>query len=203
MPVSVTRRTVNGMRADAERNIDTLLRTGARLLAEDPGTTMAAIAAEAGLDRRTVYRRFAGREVLRDAVLKAKLDTFDAVLDDARLDSAPVAVALHRLVEGLIVVARRYPIDLDQMDSDAVSGTRRFAQHQRVAAFLGRAIDEGLIRSDLTDGMAEALLKRIVGLLARQFRDHDPAHAADIATDTLLRGVGRTDQESRPQLIAA
>jgi AcrR family transcriptional regulator len=112
---------------------------------------MAAIAAEAGLDRRTVYRRFAGREVLRDGVLQAKLDAFDAVLDDARLDSAPVAVALHRLVEGLIVVARRYPIDL----------------------------------------------------LARQFRDHDPAHAADIATDTLLRGVGQTDQENRPQLIAA
>jgi AcrR family transcriptional regulator len=194
---------VNGMRADAERNIDTLLRTGARLLAEDPGTTMAAIAAEAGLDRRTVYRRFAGREVLRDGVLQAKLDAFDAVLDDARLDSAPVAVALHRLVEGLIVVARRYPIDLDQLHSDAVSGTRRLAQHQRVAAFLGRAMDEGLIRSDLTDGMAEALLKRIVGLLARQFRDHDPAHAADIATDTLLRGVGHTERENRPQLIAA
>jgi hypothetical protein len=28
-------------------------------------------------------------------------------------------------------------------------------------------------------------------MLARQYRDRDPAEAAEIAVDTLLRGVGR------------
>jgi len=190
------------MRADAERNIDAVLRTGARLLAEDPGTSIATIAAEAGVDRRTVYRRFASREVLRDAVLHTKLDALDAVLDDARLDSAPVAVALHRFVEGIIVVVRRYPIDLDQTHPDAETCTRRLEQHERIAAFLRRAMEEGLIRSDLPDGMVEALLKQIVGMLARQFPDHDPAQAADIAVNALLGGVGTTAQRNR-QLIAA
>jgi AcrR family transcriptional regulator len=200
---SVTESTLKAMRADAERNIEAVLRTGARLLAEDPGTSIATIAAAAGVDRRTVYRRFASREALRDAVLHTKLDAVDAVLDDARLDTAPVGVALHRFMEGVIAVARRYPIDLDQAHSDAESCTRRLGQHERIAAFLRRAIDEGLIRADLPDGMAEALLKQIVGMLARQFRDYDPVHAADIAVDALLRGAGHNVDRNSPQLIAA
>jgi AcrR family transcriptional regulator len=183
--------------------VDAVLRTGARLLAADPGTSIATIAAAAGVDRRTVYRRFASREALCDAVLHTKLDAVDAVLDDARLDSAPVGVALHRFVEGIIAVARRYPIDLDQAHSDAESCARRRGQHERIAAFLQRAVDEGLIRTDLPEGMAEHLLKQIVGVLASKFRDHDPAHAADFAVNALLSGVGHNVQGDRLQLIAA
>jgi hypothetical protein len=47
------------------------------------------------------------------------------------------------------------------------------------------------------------LLKQIVGMLARQFRDYDPVHAADIAVDVLLRGAGHNVHRNSPQLIAA
>ncbi|HTF45970.1 MAG TPA: helix-turn-helix domain-containing protein [Pseudonocardia sp.] len=178
------------MRSDAARNLDTILRTGARLLAEDPGTSITAIAAEAGVSRNAVHRRFATREALRDAVLHTKLDAIDAILGEARLDRAPVAVALHRFVEGIIAVMRRYPIDQDQMRCDAESYGRMLAQRERIAAFLQRAMDEGMIRSDLPDGLAQALLHQIVMLLGRQFRDLDAPEVADIAVDTLLVGIG-------------
>jgi AcrR family transcriptional regulator len=178
------------MRSDAARNLDTILRTGARLLAEDPGTSITAIAAEAGISRNAVHRRFANRDALRDAVLHTKLDAVDAILGEARLDRAPVAVALHRFVEGIIAVMRRYPIDQDQLRGDAESYGRMLAHRAQIAAFLRRAMDEGLIRSDLPDGVAQALLHQIIILLARQFRDHDAAEAADIAVNTLLTGIG-------------
>ena len=178
------------MRSDAARNLDTILRTGARLLAEDPGTSITAIAAEAGVSRNAVHRRFATRDALRDAVLHTKLDAIDAILSDARLDRAPVAVALHRFVEGIVAVMRRYPIDQDRMRDDAESYGRMLAQRERIAAFLRRAMDEGVIRSDLPDGLAQALLHQIVILLGRQFRDLDAAEVADVAVDTLLVGIG-------------
>jgi len=178
------------MRSDAARNLDTILRTGARLLAEDPGTSITAIAAEAGVSRNAVHRRFATREALREAVLDAKLDAIDAILCEARLDRAPVAVALHRFVEGIIAVMRRYPIDQDQMRCDGESYYRMLAQRERIAAFLQRAMDEGVIRSDLPDGLAQALLHQIVILLGRQFRDLDAPEIADIAVNTLLVGIG-------------
>jgi len=178
------------MRSDAARNLDTILRTGARLLAEDPGTSITAIAAEAGVSRNAVHRRFATRDALRDAVLHTKLDAIDAILSDARLDRAPVAVALHRFVEGIVAVMRRYPIDQDRMRDDAESYGRMLAQRERIAAFLRRAMDEGVIRSDLPDGLAQALLHQIVILLGRQFRDLDAPEIADIAVNTLLVGIG-------------
>jgi len=178
------------VRADAARNLDAVLQTGARLLAEDPSASISAIAAAAGVDRRTVHRRFACREVLRDAACEAKVEAVEGVLTEARLESAPVAVALHRYVEGIIAVIRRYPIDPEQMRCDAESYARMLDQRKRVAAFVQRARDEGFIRLDIPDGVAEGMLSRIVSLLARQYGDHDPARAADIAVDMLLSGVG-------------
>jgi AcrR family transcriptional regulator len=180
------------MRADAARNLDAILETAARLLAEDPGTSITAIAAEAGVSRHVVYRRFENREALRDAVFHSKLDAVDVVLGDARLDSAPVAVALHRFVEGIIAVDRHYPIEPEQMRCADEGHGRMLEQRERVATFLRRAIDEGLIRSDLPDGIVHALLYQIIALLARQLCDHDPARTADIVVDTFLRGVSQS-----------
>jgi AcrR family transcriptional regulator len=180
------------MRVDATRNLEAILETAARLLAEDPSTSMTAIAAEAGVNRRLVHRRFASREELHDAVVHTKLEAIDVVLRDARLDSAPVAVALHRFVEGIIAVVRRYPIDPEQMRDDAESYARMLDQRAQIAAFMQRAMDEGLIRSDLPEGLPQALLHQSIGLLARQFPDDDPGEAADIAVDTLLSGMGRS-----------
>jgi hypothetical protein len=75
---------------------------------------------------------------------------------------------------------------------DAECYARMLDQRAQVATFMRRAADEGLIRSDLPDGLAQAQLHLIIALLARQFPDHDPAQAADIAVHTLLEGLARS-----------
>ena len=178
------------MRADAARNVDAVLQTGARLLAEDPTASIAAIAAAAGVDRRTVYRRFASRDALIAAVFDAKIAEIDEVIGDCRLFEAPVAVALHRLVEGAVAVRRRYPLELEQVGSPEDVEARVLAQRERVESFLRRGIEEGAFRSDLPDGLTTALLEGIIGLMAGQFRDLDCGRAADIVVDIALNGIG-------------
>jgi AcrR family transcriptional regulator len=167
-----------------------VLHTGARLLADDPATSIAAIAAAAGVDRRTVYRRFATREALLAAVFQAKLAAATRVLDEARLTEAPVRVALHRYVEGIIPVSRQWPVDMRRMMiADPVAHPLREKQSERLAAFLRRAGDEGLFRADVPPGFVRALLDQLVDLVAHSYPDLAPGPAADLVVETLLRGV--------------
>ncbi|MEU0914666.1 TetR/AcrR family transcriptional regulator [Streptomyces althioticus] len=181
------------MRADAARNLTAVLRAGARLLAEDPGASMAAIAAAAGVDRTTVHRRFASREALLSAVFQAKLDSAEHVLDEARLTEAPVPVALHRYLEGIIPVSRQWPVDTRRMmQKDPEADIRRQEQSARLDAFVRRAIDEGYLRAGTDAAWARAVLDGLVDTAAHKFPAMEPPQAADLVAGTFLTGLGAT-----------
>ncbi|MCW8384627.1 TetR/AcrR family transcriptional regulator [Streptomyces justiciae] len=160
------------------------------MLAADPGASIASIAAEAGVDRRTVYRRFANRDDLLAAIYEARLTAIEHAIEDARLREAPVAVALHRYVENIITVNRTWPVDLARMLADDSVHARRDASVQEVDTFLRRATDEGLLRSGLPKGWASALLPQLMHLVARQLPELSAGQAADVVVDTLLNGLG-------------
>jgi AcrR family transcriptional regulator len=180
------------VRADAARNLETILSSAARLLAADPGASMVNIAAEAGVDRRTVYRQFESREALLAAVYTARYDAVELVFESARLTEAPVAVALHRYAEGIITVTRQWPVAFDQMIADPTAAARRQQLGERLDAFIRRAVDEGLFRADLPTGWIEALLRQVIRVAAEDVPQIEAAQAADLAVAALLHGVGRT-----------
>ena len=179
------------MRADAARNVEKVLSTGAQLLAQDPSTPITAIAAAAGVDRRTVYRQFESREQLLAAIYQARLDAVETAIDTARLTEAPVAVALHRYVEGIITVTRAWPVELQRMRADSAIRDRRAGFIAQVAAFIQRAVDEGFFRAGLPDGWIESLLRSVIHIAADEFPEIGAARAADLAVDSLLRGIGQ------------
>ncbi|MGX1541435.1 TetR/AcrR family transcriptional regulator [Streptomyces adustus] len=179
------------MRADAARNLTAVLHAGARLLAEDPGASMSAIAAAAGVDRTTLHRRFANREALLSAVFQAKLDSAERVLDEARLVEAPLPVALHRYLEGIIPVSRQWPLDTRRMmQSDPAARDRRQVQSARLDAFIRRALDEGYLRADIDAAWARTILDQLVDTAAHRFPELEPPQAADLVVATYLNGLG-------------
>jgi AcrR family transcriptional regulator len=178
------------VRADAARNLEAVLTTGARMLANDPAASISAIAAEAGVDRRTVYRRFASREELLAAIYESRLAAIEEAIEGARLREAPVAVALHRYVEGIIDVNRKWPVELHRMLAEDTVRHRRDRWVQEFDTFLARATDEGLLRSDLPAGWAGLVLPQLMLLAAEQLPQLSAAQAADTVVDTFLRGVG-------------
>ncbi|MFE6686924.1 TetR/AcrR family transcriptional regulator [Streptomyces sp. NPDC057743] len=177
------------MRADAARNLDAVLQTGARLLANDPSTSIATIAAQAGVDRRTVYRRFATREALMAGVYAAKLAACEDVCEQARLTEAPVTVALHRYAEGIITASRKWPVDLGRATDEAATA-RLHQLLLRLDAFLARAVHEGVIRPGLPDRWARALLTHLTNMASHEMPELTPAQGADLVTHSLLAGLG-------------
>ncbi|MGI5206142.1 TetR/AcrR family transcriptional regulator [Spirillospora sp. CA-108201] len=178
------------MRADAARNLELVLHTGARLLADDPSTSIAAIATAAGVDRRTVYRRFASREELLLAVYRARYDAVEKAVTAARLREAPVAVALHRFVEGIIAVNREWPVETSRMLHEKTIQERRRPLVEAIDAFLQRATEERLLRADLPHGWVASLLPPLMLHAAEELPELSPAQAADVVVDTLLHGAG-------------
>ncbi|MDX6260063.1 MAG: hypothetical protein QOH84_1751 [Kribbellaceae bacterium] len=178
------------MRADAARNIEKILSTAATVLAADPAASMMKIAAETGVDRRTVYRQFESREALLAAIYAARYDAVEVVFESARLTEAPVAVALHRYVEGIIDATRRWPVAFDRMIGDPPTAIRREQLGARLDAFIRRAVDEGLFRADLPEGWIEALLRQVIRVAAEDVAHIEAAQAADLAVEALLHGVG-------------
>jgi AcrR family transcriptional regulator len=184
------------MRSDAARNLELVLRTGARLLAEDPSASIAAIAAAANVDRRTVYRRFSSREELLTAVHRARYEAVEQAIDAARLQEAPVAVALHLYVEGIIAVNRAWPVVMRSVLADPTVTEHRNRLVKRVDAFLQRAADEGLLRPDPPPGWVNTVLPSLMLHAAEELSDLTPAGAADLVVETLLRGVGMPHQNA-------
>jgi AcrR family transcriptional regulator len=178
------------VRTDAARNLELVLTTAARMLAADPGTTVAMIAAEADVDRRTVYRRFAGREELLAAVYQARLAAIEQAVEVARLPEASVVVALHRYVEEIIGVNRKWPVDLGRWKADPGARERRDRVVADVDAFLRRAVDEGVLRSGLPEGWLGAVLGQLLALGGRELSELSAARAADVVVETFLRGAG-------------
>ncbi|HWK26509.1 MAG TPA: TetR family transcriptional regulator [Solirubrobacter sp.] len=86
------------MRADAERNIATILDAAERVLAATPDAGMAAIARAAGVARQTVYAHYSSREALLEAVAERALAQTLAAIDAAEPERGDPREALDRLI---------------------------------------------------------------------------------------------------------
>ena len=91
---------------------------------------------------------------------------------------------------GVIAANRKWPVETGRLRAEETIRERRQRLIDQVDAFLQRATDEGLLRSDLPPGWVAALLPPLMRHAAENLPDLSPAQAADVVVDTLLRGVG-------------
>jgi AcrR family transcriptional regulator len=85
-------------RADAERNVTSILDAAVALLADRPDASMSDVAGAAGLARQTVYSHYASRDALLMAVAERALRRSLEAIDAAEPQKGPPAEALDRLI---------------------------------------------------------------------------------------------------------
>jgi AcrR family transcriptional regulator len=172
-----------GLRVDARRNQQRILRAAARLLAIDPGTSIQLIADEAQVARPTVYRRYPTKEALVDAILSDAMDQFDATLAQVATHSSTAAEAVEQLIRSLARIGSDYPILFTAPSAHPSSGDEGNAARQGMAALVAR-VDDQIARGHRdhtirTDIAPPVLRHALFGALAMtlQLRQQEPMAA--------------------------
>jgi TetR/AcrR family transcriptional regulator, mexCD-oprJ operon repressor len=138
-------------RADARRNIAAILDAATDCLAHDPETSVAGIAAAAGVGRITLYGHFKNRAELVDAVLARIIQRADVILDatdtggDPRDALARLVAASWRIVHqfrNILLAAQR------ELPAERIRGVHDPIL-RRVQSLIGRGQRAGAFRSDL------------------------------------------------------
>ena len=161
-----------GLRADAARNVERILRAARDVYSEfGPDAQMELVARHAGVGERTLYRRFPTKGDLVRAVLDQSIaENLLPAIEKARGNENPLqgladlieaAISLGAREHGLLVAARR---------ADAIDDIST-PLDDALAELMSRAQRAGLIRADL---VADDL-PRIVAMLHSVLWTMDPA----------------------------
>ena len=138
-------------RADARRNIAAILDAATDCLARDPETSVAGIAAAAGVGRITLYGHFKTRADLVDAVLARTVERADQILGATDTGGDPPD-ALARLVAASWLIVHQFRNILlaaqRELPAERIRGVHDPIL-RRVQALIGRGQRAGAFRTDL------------------------------------------------------
>ncbi|GAA1594274.1 TetR/AcrR family transcriptional regulator [Kribbella hippodromi] len=159
--------TSRGPRRDALRNDAIVIDAARAVFAEQgPQATMEAIAARAGLGVGTIYRRFAGKDALLDAIARFFVEELDRAASTA-LENPDPAAGLEwflNFVGTFHAEKRRYAASLTDRVPSGDDVSARTADHVR--QLTRKAVEAGYLAQDVTGDDIKALIIAIRGVVA-------------------------------------
>lgn len=156
--------------------------------------TVVDVARALGVSHGSVYRHFASKAALRDAVAERWLERIAAPLAAVMVEDAPAPQRLRRWLDQLTTAKRRRALDDPELFATyvALAAEARevvMAHVDHLVGQLTRIIADGLARRELAVADPAAAARAVFDATARF---HNPAHAAEWADpgiDAAFEGV--------------
>jgi AcrR family transcriptional regulator len=174
------------MRRDAERNRRKLILAASEVMRTEGGDVpMEVIAERAGLTRGTLYRNFAHRQEMYEAVLEHDLEH---LAEQIASDSEADPLAFIRRTTEMMMVYERFLVALSAMqDYDFQTNQKRMVA--TIAPALQSAQRLGLLRATLT-GDDILMACRMLSTHLRLDDPRDRNDAISLRLDLMLQGLG-------------
>ena len=181
-------------RADAERNIESILEAARISLSHDPDASIGVIAEAAGVGRVTLYGHFPTRAELVTAVVQRALTEAEETVDRIDLTGDP-RDALRRLITGSWSLTADAGALLAAAEQSLPAEEVRAAHDgllARATALIDRGRAEGVFRTDLPSSWLASVLHSLVHcaageVAAGRLSEED---AADYIAATALASFG-------------
>lgn len=182
-------------RADALRNLETILDTGLAVLSANPDAGMAEIARACRLSRQTVYAHVESRERLLDALVARALDEAMTQVHAGQPEQGAAEVALRRVLATSWQAVCRHRGVIGT--ATKVLGAERMTAHHaplraRLLTLLERGQAAGAFRTDVPAGWLLATYFALVHLAGDQLNAGvlDPATAESVLCTTVAGAFG-------------
>ncbi|MEQ4207463.1 TetR/AcrR family transcriptional regulator [Actinopolymorpha sp. B9G3] len=188
------RATPRRRRADAERNVATIIDAALDGILAGGEVNMAALARAAGVSRVTLYTHFPTREALLEAVVDRAIADAKELARELRLDDGPPQEALSRLLRSQWRTLDRYRT-LYALAATDLPPARLRALHAplfgRVAKLISRGQADGEFRTDLPRSW---LVASVYGLMHQAAEEVNAGRlsarkAGDTVTETVLSAL--------------
>ena len=169
MPTSSPKR----KRADAERNIASILDAALEALASDPDTSMAEIARRAGVVRATIYMHFPTREALLDAVQEHATTQVADAIREAEPDRGEPEEALERVIRATWKQLSRFhgilALNISRLSAKELR-RRHLPMTTQFIPLLERGQADGVFRSDVSAEWLIAVVRAIVHVASTELQ---------------------------------
>ena len=181
-------------RADAERNITSIINAALEALAGDPDASMAEIARRAGLVRATVYMHFPTRESLLDAVMEHAVGQVAEATRGAEPTRGEPEEALERVLRATWHKLSDFHTLL-AINTSRLSAKELHRRHQPVMTLfvplVERGQEKGVFRSDVPVAWHLAMIRAIAHAASAEVRSGriDEGSVEDAMIATVLNAV--------------
>lgn len=139
-------------RATAERNVQAIVDAAEALLHDGQATSIAAVAARAGVSRVTVYAHFSTREAILEAVIERAVARASVAFEAATAGAASAQEALERAIRASWLELSRHAAIADaaaaQLSPDALRRTHE-AGYAHARHMFERGREDGEFRTDV------------------------------------------------------
>lgn len=178
-------------RADAVRNREKIIAAARGAFAHGEGdVTFDALARRAGVGVGTLYRNFASRQALVEAVYRSELDDLSRIANEA-LEHSPADVAFRQWIDRYaIFVATKHGMAEGLMQAVASGAVTAGETRERIRAtverFLIAGARDGSLRRDLDpDDVTVALLSTFIGIAGAHVDAGQRSRVLDLLVDAV------------------
>jgi len=164
-----------GLRADAARNIERILRAAREVYAEQgPDAQLDDIARHAGVGISTLYRHFPNKsELVRAALEQSAAEKINPAIEQALADDDPKRGLITLIEAAMSQVARQHNTLAAAKNSGAITAELTAPFRDSLDLLTRRAQKAGLIRADLVPEDMPRLMVMLIGVLWTMPRDGD------------------------------
>lgn len=137
-------------RSDAQRNRGLVVDAAVKVLTEDPTMNMQQVADASGLGRTTVYRHFANREMLLEAVFVDLHERIRVAVERALVDPCDPEQAMTAVINVVFDIGLRYAPLIAQREAESTAfDVGMDARKSPTMTYLAAAQKRGAIRTDM------------------------------------------------------